>query len=62
MTGTLRLKTTARVRGAIICESAVTADDNNEIVYDLALYTNPAWGYTTPPVMKIARGTWSVVD
>lgn len=63
MTGTLRLATTARVRGVVICESAVTADDNNEIVHDPDLYANPPWGYTTPPVMKISPGTWQrVVD
>ncbi len=63
VTGTLRLKTTARVRGVVICESALTADDNNEIVYDPDLYANPPWGYTTPPVMKTSPGTWRrVVD
>jgi len=58
MTGTLRLKTTARVRGVVICESAVTADDNNEIVYDPSLYANPPMGYRTPPTMYVSTGSW----
>lgn len=63
VTGTLLLKQTARVRGAIICENAVTADDNNEIVHEPNLYTNPPVGYTKPPVMRVSPGTWhQVVD
>jgi hypothetical protein len=58
LTGNLRLKGTASVLGTVICEGAVTADDNNEIVYDPNLYASPPWGYTTPKGMKILPGSW----
>jgi cytoskeletal protein CcmA (bactofilin family) len=63
VTGTLRLKSTATVKGVVICESEVTADDANVIVHDPTLYTSPPEGYTTPPTMVISDGSWKqVVD
>ena len=61
--GTLLMKSTARVRGVILCESTVTCEEVNEIIYEPSLYENPPLGYTLPPVMKIADGSWKqVVD
>jgi hypothetical protein len=63
VTGALLLRGTARVRGVVICEGAVVAEENNEIVYDADLYANPPVGYTMPPRMVVAQGSWQqVVD
>jgi len=63
LTGTLRLKSTASVEGVVICESAVTADDANEIIYDSTLFTNPPWRYTKASGMQVVPGTWRhIVD
>ncbi len=72
-TASLRLYSSARVRGAILCEGALlvdaaysdadpgegsTTNEVNEVVYDGDLFASPPWGYTNPPVMKVARGSW----
>ena len=61
--GTLLMESTARVRGVVLCESTVSCDEFNEIIYEPSLFKNPPLGYTLPPVMKIADGSWKqVVD
>jgi len=63
VTGTLTMQQTARVRGAVICESAVTCGGTNQIVHNPDLYENPPEGYVEPVVMRISPGSWcQVVD
>jgi cytoskeletal protein CcmA (bactofilin family) len=64
--GTLLMQSTARVRGAIICESASLADaaafkGTNEIVYDPTLFTNPPMGYAKAVSMVPVAGSWKQV-
>jgi hypothetical protein len=47
--GDLALRTTARVRGAILCEGMVTCDGENEIIHDPRLVETPPMGYTSGP-------------
>lgn len=64
--GTLTLQSTARVRGAIVCESAalsnaVLVNGTNEIVYDPTLFSSPPMGYTKSVTMAISPGSWRQV-
>jgi len=45
--GKLKMRSTARVRGAIICEGSVTFDGNNQIIHDPDVLATPPSGYTT---------------
>lgn len=63
LTGDLKLTNTALVRGAIICEGAVIANNDNEIVYDANLFTSPPWHYTKSIGMSVVNGSWRhIVD
>jgi cytoskeletal protein CcmA (bactofilin family) len=61
--GAITLKNTARVRGTVLGESSATSDGDNQIIYNSKLYAYPPYGYTQPPIMKIAPGSWrQIVD
>jgi len=47
VTGQLTMKSTSRVRGAIICEGSVTFDGKNQIIHDSDVLATPPSGYTT---------------
>lgn len=64
--GAITLQSTARVRGAVICESsagtnAVFCNGTNEIVYDPTLFTAPPMGYMKSVSMSIQSGSWRQV-
>jgi hypothetical protein len=58
VTGALRLQQTARIEGAVICESSVSCEDLNTIVHDPALYASPPEGYTYVSGMQISPGSY----
>jgi len=47
VTGDLKMKYSARVRGVVICESKVTIDGDNEIIHDATIPANPPVGYSS---------------
>ncbi len=54
----LTLKSTARIRGAVICEKTVNCEGWNRITHLPELYTNPPLGYTTGEG-EIRPETWA---
>jgi len=57
VTGNVKLQQTGWVRGAIVCGGTLTCEENNGIVHEPSLYTNPPDGYRTTRV-RIAEGSW----
>jgi len=63
VTGTVDLSATALVRGLILAESTASSGslnchNDNEIVYDATLYSNPPQGYTSAVLMVPQAGSW----
>ncbi len=60
-TGVIRLRKTSLVRGVVLGEDDIEAQNDTLIIYDPNLYTNPPLGYTgvdsSQPV-QIVAGTW----
>ncbi len=61
VTGSLTLKNTARIRGAVICEGTVKCRGFNRITHLPELYTNPPLGYTTGDG-QIHPETWTRIS
>ena len=63
ITGSLKLKDTARVKGAIICEDSVLCEEQNTIIHNSSLYAIPPEGYTYVAGMKVSPESYKqVVD
>ena len=63
ITGSLVLKDTARINGAVICEGSVSCEETNTIIYMPSLSACPPEGYTYAEQMRISPGSWRrVVD
>jgi hypothetical protein len=63
ITGLLKLKDTARVKGAIICEDSVVCEEQNTIIHNPGLYAIPPEGYTYVAGMKVSPESYKqVVD
>jgi hypothetical protein len=56
--GSLKLKHTAKIVGAIICQGSVQCDGVNTIIHDPTLYSSPPEGYTFVECMKLSPGSW----
>ena len=59
--GFLKLKDTALIKGAVICEGSVECDEKNTIIHDSGLYACPPEGYTFVDHMQISPGSWKQV-
>ncbi len=63
VTGSLKLGKTARIEGAVICDSDVSCEGDNTIIHDATLYTSPPDGYTYLNRMMLSpRSYCQVVD
>ena len=61
--GNLLIRSTAKVRGVIICEGQVTVEDSPKIVHDASIPGNPPEGYTSPAgELLVAPGSWTRVS
>jgi hypothetical protein len=66
VTGTVTFRNSAKVKGAVLCESPLALDavkfqGTNTIEYDKALFTNPPQGYTESVKMVVEPNSWKRV-
>jgi hypothetical protein len=59
--GTLKLQQTARIVGAVICDGAVSLEEQNTIIHAPSLYACPPNGYTCVDGMQISPGSWKQI-